>query len=268
MKITKKTGIIIGSSIVVIVVLGFLLVPKKPKEALQIVDRGDVVEAAYGVGTVKSDKTYNLKAGSSNHVLKRFVRQGQAVKKGDSLIQMDSVPVFKAPFDGVVSNLAYDEGEVVLSSNTIMTITNLDSLFLRLSMDERTIGGVKTGQLARISFEGQRGTLIEGTVRSVYANEGEFLIDIDFPKHELTLLPGMTADVAIQIAVHKDKLRVPVAALSSDTLTILKDHPQQVHVKVGATDGKYAVIESDEIKEGDKLLLKKALGSNEPMGRP
>ena len=259
----KSTKLGIGSGALLLIgIIGFLALKKPHQGMTDVVSRGDVVEAAYGVGAVKSDKTYTIKTGVSSRVVKRYVRQGQRVKKGDILIQLDGLPTYYAPFNGVVTTLSYDVGEVVFSQTVVLTIVSLEDLYMQLSMDERTIGGVREGQEARISFEGQRDKTSLGKVRAVYSNDSGFLIDVDFDRKNLTLLPNMTADVAIQIAVHKDKLRVPVASLDIDKVTKVTDKPVEVHVKVGANDGRYAVVETDQLKEGDRILLRKTAGNS------
>lgn len=205
----KRSMKIIGVGLVVVVVGVFAgaKVLKAPKPvAAPEAKRSDVVEAAYGVGTVKSDMNYTLKTGVSSRVIKRYVTQGEHVKKGQALIQLDGLPLYRAPFDGVVSSLSYNEGELIFAQTAVLSMVSLEHLYMQLSMDERTISGIRQGQEARISFEGQRKTTLIGSVRAVYSSEGEFLIDINFDPKDLTLLPGMTADVAIQIAVHKNQI--------------------------------------------------------------
>lgn len=258
MQITKaKRWIwILGS--VVCAALAFAFLKRPSPKGVASISRGDVVEAAYGVGTVRADRIYNIKIGTSSRVAERYVRLGDRVKKGDPLILLEGIPLYRAPFNGVVTSLGYNVGELVFNQTNVLVLVNDETLFLQVTLDERTVWSIRAGQEARISFEGQRSKLKIGQVRSVYSTENEFSVVIDFPREEISLLPGMTADVAIQIGVHKNKLRVPVNALGpAGEMTLQRDgKPSEIRVTVGPSDGQFAVVESDQIKEGDQVLLR------------
>lgn len=260
----KMKFILWGSGLVVGIVLLALILGGHPDvQRTGAVTRGNLVEAAYGVGTVQSDQVYNLKTGAASRVMKRFVRLGDRIKKGDPLIQLEGFPLYRSPFGGVVTSLNYNEGELVFAQTQVLTVTNLDSLYLLLSLDERTIWSIKPGQEARISFEGQRDRAKKGLVRSVFANESSFNVIVDFDSQDLSLLPGMTADVAVVVAVHKNKLLVPMGAIgSSGEISLVGKKNSAVKVQVGANDGQYAVVESPQIQEGDQVLLRKVSSNN------
>lgn len=260
-KLSARKWWIIGAILLVVIAgLFFWLRPRKQKDITVELKRGDLIEAAYAIGTVKADHVFNLKTGVSSRVLERFVRLGDTVKKGDRLINLDGFPLYRAPFDGVVTVLAYDVGELVFANTVVLTVVQADSLYLELSMDERVVGGVRQGQEARISFEGQRETKPRtGTVRSIYATDGQFLVIVDFDRKGLSLLPGMTADVALTVAKHEDKLLLPLGAMTATGEVTVMRHgkPETIHVVPGASDGNYVVIDTPELKEGDRVLLVK-----------
>lgn len=253
----KKT--IIGIVSLLLTVIGaFLLFPKTDVEQTVIIKKGDLVEAAYAVGTVKSDQVYNLKVGVGTRVIERHVRLGDEVTKGDLLMTLEGFPVFRAPFTGTITAMNYEAGELVTAQSVILTLTNMKSLRLELSLDERTISSIKKEQIARINFEGSRDKLFTGKVRSIYANEGEFVVIVDADLSLATLYPGMTADVAIQVGLHEQKLLIPMGAVDqSDTLMVVRQgHPLAVKVELGANDGEYVVIKSGDVTEGDKVVVR------------
>lgn len=267
----RKWWIIGGVSVLAIVGLVLWLRPKAAPEVTVKLERGDLVEAAYAVGTVKADHVFNLKTGVSTRMLERFVRLGDPVKKGAPLVNLDGFPVYRAPYDGVVTALTYDVGELVFANTVVLTVVQADALYLELSMDERVVGGVRKGQKARISFEGQRGAKArEGVVRSIYANEGQFLVILDFDREGLALLPGMTADVALMVAEHKDKLLLPLGAMTAtgEVTVVRGDKTATIRVVPGPSDGNYTAIESSELKEGDTVRLVKEKTRGGPGGMP
>jgi HlyD family secretion protein len=89
---------------------------------------------------------------------------------------------------------------------------------------------------------------------------------------ELRLLPGMTANVRILINTIKNTLRVPNAALrfrpagttqtgrkerGTSTIYVLSDdgRPRPVQVKTSLSDGSFTAISSDELHEGDLVII-------------
>jgi multidrug efflux pump subunit AcrA (membrane-fusion protein) len=243
---------------------------ESPRTQHAVVSRGNLLEAAYSVGTVKADKVFNLKVGVATRLAERHVRIGDAVKKGDRLIALEGFPTYRAPFDGVISNVSYEEGEVVQPQTVVLTLTNLESLFLELSLDERVISSIRAGQKARISFEGQRSAMKIGKVRAVYSNAGQFLALVDFESAGMSLLPGMTSDVAVEIQEHKNELLVPLGAIGEGNQVTIADakEPRKIRVAVGASDGEFAVVQSDDLKEGDSLVIPKVRSAGRPPGGP
>lgn len=119
-----------------------------------------------------------------------------------------------APFDGVVNVQQSEVGEVVVPGTPVVTLTNLDHVWLRAYLNESDLGGVKLGQAVEISFDGQNGSALEGHI-SFISEKAEFTpksvethaervnlvyrikVDIDNPDHRLAY--GMPADVHIPL---------------------------------------------------------------------
>ena len=218
--------------------------------------RGDLTEAAYAVGTVRADRTFNLKIGVASRVVDRFVRLGDAVKKGSRLITFDGIPTYRAPFDGFVTAINFDVGELAFAQTAVMTVVSNQSLYLELSMDERVIGTLRIGQEASISFEGQRGAPKKGTIRSIYASDGQFLVVVDFDAAGLSLFPGMTADVAITTGILKGQLLIPLAAVqNTNKIKVMRSQPVEIDIMPGPNDGRFVVVTNDGLHEGDLVVL-------------
>ncbi len=75
-----------------------------------------------------------------------------------------------APFDGTVATRTAEPGEVVAAGTPIITIVNLDKVYLRAFVPEGEIGRVKPGQQARIYLDTARGggsRALEATVERI-----------------------------------------------------------------------------------------------------
>lgn len=236
----------------------FILTRITEKGDFTPVKKGTIVEAIYGIGTVKASRTFNLKVGVAAIVSNIFVDEGQFVKKGKALIDLDTPRRYSAPFDGVVTALEFKVGETVFPQAPILTITDFENRYLIVSMEQQGAMRAQVGQTAYLSFESIRDQKYQGTVTSVYSNPTGFLVRIDVPNLPSTLLPEMTADVAITVKTHDNVLLVPANAIELGNIYLKKsdfEPLEEIPVTVGIVDGNMAQIISDKIKEGDQIRL-------------
>ncbi|MEP0828030.1 MAG: efflux RND transporter periplasmic adaptor subunit [bacterium] len=129
----------------------------------------------------------------------------------------------KSPIDGVVISRDVDVGQTVaasLSAPTLFTIANdLSRMQVEASIDEADIGNVKEGQKVTFrvdSYPEEEFTGIVSQIRLapvVSQNVVTYNVIIDVSNSELKLMPGMTANVIIEVARRDDVLRAPLQAL-------------------------------------------------------
>lgn len=220
--------------------------------------RGAIIESVYGIGTVTATRSFQLKFGTTGTIQKLFVKEGDVVKRGDPLVTMDGT-LFSAPFDGTVTWLPLKVGENVFAQTVILSLVDLQDRYIVVSLEQQGALRVRNGQKARISFDNMRGEAFNGAVESVYSNGNNFLVRIGVTDLPPQILPGMTADVAIGIDEHPDVLLVPVAAIEEGKVTVKRGRGmlKAVAVKTGIVDGAMAEIVSGDLKEGDRLSLRK-----------
>lgn len=254
---SNRNKIILVGVIALLIGSIFYFSRNKQDKVFYEVIKGNAVEATYGVGTVKADKVYNLKIAVNSKMLKRYVQLGQNVKKGENLLALDSFPVYKAPFDGTITALNYEEGELVFSSSTVLTLVNEHSLYLEISLDEKSINKLKVGNLAKVSFENQK-KVAEGKVRAIFSNEGQFYVHIDFDQKNLVLLPGMTADVSIISKEYQNSVLVPIEAIDEEDQVEFKDKSTK-KLNILFRNNKYAVVDNMEVGVKVSLPGKKSI---------
>lgn len=219
--------------------------------------RGDVVETIYGLGTVATERTFNVKAGVTVAVNRVFVTEGEKVKHGQAVVQIDS-STLKSPIDGTVTKISYKEGELVAPQVSILTITNLDHLFLEVSLEQQSILRIKEGQPVSVSFETLRNEKYSGVVKTVYPRENQFIVRIELPSWPRGVLPGMTADAAIVVGQKENVLLIPVKSISSGKVTRVRNGKQdKVAVKLGVLNNEWAEVVSDNISETDEIVMRK-----------
>lgn len=121
----------------------------------------------------------------------------------------------RAPAAGIVTVRQAELGEVVSPGSPIVTLADLDHIWLRAYIPETDLGKVRWGQQATITTDTYPGKQYQGRI-SFISPDAEFTpksvqtyaervtlvyrikIDIDNPNHELK--PGMPADTHIDLA--------------------------------------------------------------------
>lgn len=224
--------------------------------------KGPVIESVYGIGTITATRSFQLKFGVLGTVRKIFVREGDPVKRGQTLIEMDNGLQLSAPFSGTVTFLPVKVGETVFPQSVLLSVVDLHDRYIVVSLEQRAALRVRQGQSAKISFDSMRGETFEGKVESVYSNENNFLVRIGVPGLPPQILPGMTADVGIAVSEPREALLAPVLAIDGGKVYVKRGlgKPKAVEVRVGVADDVAAEIVSGEVHEGDRLVLQKSAG--------
>ena len=142
------------------------------------------------------------------------------LKKAETNLQYS---VIRAPIDGVVVSRDYDAGQTVAASfqaPTLFTIAeDLTRMQLTCQVDEADIGQVKEGQTVRFSVDAYPERDFLGKVSQIRLapqitnNVVTYPVIVEVGNADLKLLPGMTADVRVQVAQAENALRVPASAL-------------------------------------------------------
>jgi HlyD family secretion protein len=125
-----------------------------------------------------------------------------------------SYTILYAPFSGVILTRDAEIGEVMLPGTPVVTLADLDHVWLRAYINETDIGRVRYGQRAIVTTDTYPGKKYIGRISAI-ASKAEFTpktvethservtlvyrikIDIYNPIHEL--VPGMPADAKIML---------------------------------------------------------------------
>lgn len=223
--------------------------------------RGTVFEAVYGLGTVMASRTFVLRTGVTTEVRRFFVKAGDSVKKGDPLVVLGEQGAVKAPFDGVVTQVTYKEGEIVFAQVPILKIEDFSDRYVQVSLEQQGALRVRKGLKARLIFESLRGKRFDGTIRSVFPSDGQFLSDIQVEGLPSEILPGMIADVAIEVAQKDGVQMIPLSSVSEGRVIVKRSDgkKEKISVEIGVVDGAWAELISPSLGPQDRVLDK---GSN------
>ena len=129
----------------------------------------------------------------------------------------------RAPVDGIVVKRSIEPGQTVAASlqapELFVIARNLTDMQVETSIDEADVGRIQPGQHVSFTVDAFPGRSFEGDVRqvrkaaTVVSNVVTYTVVVSTANPELSLLPGMTANVRIITAQKEKTLKVANAAL-------------------------------------------------------
>jgi HlyD family secretion protein len=202
------------------------------------------------------------------------VQQNQASL--DQLNEQLSYTTLTSPMDGVVLSRDVEVGDAVSSilvlgstATLVMTIGDINQVYVDGKVDEADIGNVYMAQPARIRVESFPNEVFNGKVTKIAplgvekdnVTTFQVRVSIDNPRNELKA--NMTANAEILIKEDKNVLSVPEQALVYDAQKNAsvfipdpkeKDGQRKISVKASISNGSKTEI-VDGLKEGDTVVL-------------
>lgn len=226
--------------------------------------------------TVENDQNALDQANAQVAVDEATIKQRQAALDA-AKVNLDYTDI-TSPVDGTVVSRSIDVGQTVASSFQTPTLfliaKDLTKMELDTNVNESDVGAVKAGLKAQFSVEAYPNKVFEGQVVQVrqapitVQNVVTYNVVIGVDNSELLLLPGMTANTRIISDEHDNVLTVPAQALrfslknggnaevKSQRVYVLRDgKPLRVPVAVGLGDGTNVEISSQDIKQGDDVII-------------
>jgi len=193
-----------------------------------------------------------------------------------------------APVDGVVVSRNVDVGQTVaasLSAPTLFLIAqDLTKMQVDTNVSEADVGRVRVNQPATFTVDAYPGRTFTGTVTSIreapinVQNVITYDAVIGVSNADLTLFPGMTANVKILVSERPDVLRVSNAALRYHPTPEPLPHaatgaskgtsteksvwsldpsgtPHRVAISTGETDGALTEVTGGPLHTGDRVIV-------------
>jgi membrane fusion protein, multidrug efflux system len=136
----------------------------------------------------------------------------------------------KAPFDGQLGIRQIDLGQYVQAGSTIVTLTNLDQLYVNFTLPEQAKSQLAVGQTVRVTVDAYPGKMFEAKLTTI---EPQVTADTRTLKLQATLdnpghlvLPGMFANASVMLPAQADIVVVPETAvdysLYGDSVFVIK----------------------------------------------
>jgi multidrug efflux pump subunit AcrA (membrane-fusion protein) len=219
---------------------------------------GPILESVYAISTVKSENNYTLRMGVLSSVQKYFVKEGDKVNPESKLLQFEGGTLFKSPITGIVTERPFGLKETITPQAAIIKIVDLNNLFLEASIEQMGALKILKGMKVIVSFEDFRKNTFVGVVRSVLPRDQDFLVQVDVEKLPKNILPGMSADLSIEIGQKENAITIPSKAISNGYITLLKNKKLiKTKVEMGISDVENIEIISPILVESDEIVIPK-----------
>ncbi len=184
-----------------------------------------------------------------------------------------------APFDGIITQVEILPGDPVTPGKLAFRLDDLSHLYVRVNLSELDINAVQVGQRVTIKLDGVPGKEYHGVVvetgkvgitvgQSIY-----FPIKVEFTDADEQVRVGMSATVDVLVRQISDALLVPNRAVrlvdGRYTVYLLKQNQlQPLEIRLGPSGETMSVLLSENLKEGDLLVLNPPLAPRPGQGPP
>lgn len=252
--------------------------------------RGNIRIVISATGSVLPKNRLQVKPPVNGRIEQVLVKEGQAVKTGDTLVWMSSTDraalldaargrgeaalkewqdVYKpiplmSPIDGEVIVGTIQPGQTVTTADDVVVLS--DRLIVRAQVDETDIGKIQNGQTVTVTLDAYPDKKINASVDHIYY-ESKTVNNVTI--YDVDLLPesipaffrsGMNANIDFITESKDDVLLLPLAAVqkrNSGDVVLLNgrgEKPAERNVELGLSDEKNVEVLSG-LTESDEVIL-------------
>lgn len=169
----------------------------------------------------------------------------------------------RAPFAGRAGIITISPGDYVSAGTTLVTLQQLDPLFVDFHVPQGELGRLQVGQSVELTLDAYAGRPFNGKLSAISpkvdTGTRNVQVEASVPNPDKALTPGMFAKLEVEVGSKQDRLTLPQAAIVynpyGDTVYVV--HPskgkdeqgrvlpptvQQTFVTVGETRGDQMAI--------------------------
>jgi RND family efflux transporter MFP subunit len=176
-----------------------------------------------------------------------------------------------APSDGIVLDIAVNEGQVVSaaasvnSGTTLMTFADLGRLLIETNVNQMDVNKLHAGQQVAVNMQGDDANVVAARIEfvaplaTVVDNIKGFKVQALIESANTKLKPGMSVSMTVPVANAKHAVSVPISAVftrDNDRVVFVRKGgvTERRKVHVGLTTMSHAEITSG-LNEGEEILL-------------
>jgi Cu(I)/Ag(I) efflux system membrane fusion protein len=200
-----------------------------------------------------------LRSASRDRLVALGLTEGEIARLDKERVAMQRVRVF-AQQDGVIAHLGAREGIFVTPATEVMSVAQLDRVWVLAEVFERQAAWVRPGQTATVELDYLPGQVLEGTVDYVYPEldpqTRTLKVRLRFDNQSKTLRPNMFARVVIDGEAVENVVHVPREAL------IRGGAVNRVVVALGNGRYRSTAVELG-IESGDRVVIRKGIAAGD-----
>ncbi|WHZ11197.1 MAG: RND efflux system, membrane fusion protein [Burkholderiaceae bacterium] len=124
----------------------------------------------------------------------------------------------RAPFAGRLGITTLQPGQYVNAGTALVTLQTLDPIYVDFTLPQQELNGLATGQAVKLGIDAYPGQTFAGKINAINPKVDPSTRNVQVqatvanPKREL--LPGMFADVRIDVGAVQERLTVPQTAIT------------------------------------------------------
>jgi RND family efflux transporter MFP subunit len=247
---------------------------KSAKEQLSLIDEGgrqeDISSAQAQVDTAKAQLRDAQANTSQNKVRQKEILAARAaVMQSQAAVdtarrQLENTYI-RSAISGIVSSRTADPGQVVSPGQTLATVVDPGSVYLKAEVSEKHLARIRSGQSVSVQIDALPDRVFKGNVSEIYpagstANRN-FAVRVSIPGAGDTVKPGMFAKGEILTGRAQNSLLVPKDAVddqegTQSVFVIGQDGTAKRRVvSVLRTDRNHAQISvPTDLKVGDTVV--------------
>ena len=242
------------------------------------------LEASAKLAKVQADRWRKLGADklvSLDDVQSKVTAAATAQAQVDAQRALIEQKTIRAPFSGVLGIRKVNLGQFVSPGDAIVSLQQLDPIYLDFSLPEQRIGQLVEGSMVRATVDAMPGAVFDGKVTAIEPlvdpNTRNFKVQATLPNPDRAVRPGGFAKVGFDLGGARDVVVIPQTAVSfnpygnavfviskvkrKDGETDMQGKPltgdklivTQRFVKTGATRGDLVAI-TDGLKPGEQVV--------------
>jgi len=210
--------------------------------------------AAHGVpqATVDSDEA-NLK------VTRAQVAAQQAVM---------AEKIVRAPFAGRLGVRQVDLGQFIAAGTTIVTLQQLDPMFVDFWLPQQTLGQIAVGQRVEVTADAWPGRIFRGQISSLNSKidptSRMLQVRANVANPDGAILPGMYVDVSIATGTQRSLVTIPAAAVAynpyGSLVYVLRDEKDAQGKQQHVVRQQFVTTGA---ARGDQVSILKGVGAND-----
>ena len=109
---------------------------------------------------------YQLTANASGQLVRMDVSQGDQVKAGQVLAQVEKGPYVRSPVDGTVTEVKMQKGDYATASDIVLVVAKTSDMYITANVEETNILKIRMGQSVSVSLDAY-GRSFDGYVADV-----------------------------------------------------------------------------------------------------